>query len=168
MTNSTAAPEAFSRVVIDAQLKDAGWTLTDDRSVRFEVMLADGTKADYVLGDRHGRALAVLEAKRGLTVGQHIASTFLRRLLQAAHSFLLSKVRESARGTKKLDTAVLTTFLTIVPPLSLQTAFAEQANRLEATARALDTVATKAEAMAAGLSAEIFKTGSAAALCDAA
>ena len=64
MTNSTAAPEAFSRVVIDAQLKDAGWVLTDGRSVRFEVMLPDGTKADYVLGDRHGRALAVLEAKR--------------------------------------------------------------------------------------------------------
>ena len=57
-------PEAFSRVVIDAQLKDAGWGLTDGRSVRFEAMLSDGTKADYVLGDRHGRALAVLEAKR--------------------------------------------------------------------------------------------------------
>jgi type I restriction enzyme R subunit len=50
--------------VIDAQLRDAGWGLTDGRSVRFEVMLPDGTKADYVLGDRHGRALAVLEAKR--------------------------------------------------------------------------------------------------------
>ncbi len=57
-------PEAFSRVVIDAQLRDAGWGVTDGRSVRFEVMLPDGTKADYVLGDRHGRALAVLEAKR--------------------------------------------------------------------------------------------------------
>lgn len=51
-------------MVIDAQLRDAGWSLTDGRSVRFEVMLQDGTKADYVLGDRHGRALAVLEAKR--------------------------------------------------------------------------------------------------------
>ncbi len=60
MTVGTAAPEAFSRVVIDAQLRDAGWGLTDGRSVRFEVMLPDGTKADYVLGDRHGRALAVL------------------------------------------------------------------------------------------------------------
>lgn len=51
-------------MVIDAQLRDSGWGLTDGRSVRFEVMLPDGTKADYVLGDRHGRALAVLEAKR--------------------------------------------------------------------------------------------------------
>ena len=42
------------------------------------------------------------------------------------------------------------------PPLLLQTAFAEQAQRLEATARAIDTAAAKAEAMAAALSAEVF------------
>jgi type I restriction enzyme, R subunit len=57
-------PEAFSRVVIDAQLRDAKWNLTDGRSVRYEYVLPDATKADYVLGDRHGRALAVVEAKR--------------------------------------------------------------------------------------------------------
>jgi hypothetical protein len=34
-----------------------------------------------------------------------------------------------------------------------------QAQRLEATARALDTVAAKAEAMAAALSAEVFDAG---------
>ena len=38
--------------------------MTDGRSVRFEVPLPDGTKADYVLGDRNGRALSVIEAKR--------------------------------------------------------------------------------------------------------
>lgn len=43
-----------------------------------------------------------------------------------------------------------------VPPLSLQAAFAEQAQRLEATARALDTAAAKAESMASALSAEVF------------
>ena len=43
-----------------------------------------------------------------------------------------------------------------LPPLPLQTAFAEQTQRLEATARALDSAATKAEAMAAALSAEVF------------
>ena len=52
--------EAFSRVKIDAQLKDAGWRLTDGRSVRFEHGLGDGTKADYVLCDRRGQALAVV------------------------------------------------------------------------------------------------------------
>ncbi len=56
--------EAFSRVVIDAQLKDARWELADGRSVRFEYVLPDKTKADYVLADRRGRALAVIEAKR--------------------------------------------------------------------------------------------------------
>lgn len=59
--------EAFSRVVIDAQLRDSKWNLTDGRSVRFEYVLPDATKADYVLGDRHGRTLAVVEAKRQAT-----------------------------------------------------------------------------------------------------
>ena len=54
--------EAFSRVTIDAQLKDAGWKLTDGQSVRFEHGLGDGTKADYVLWSRQGRA-------RGLVTG---------------------------------------------------------------------------------------------------
>ncbi|MBS7537330.1 restriction endonuclease subunit S [Ancylobacter lacus] len=43
-----------------------------------------------------------------------------------------------------------------LPPLSLQAAFAEQANRLDALARALDAAAAKADSMAAALSAEVF------------
>lgn len=43
-----------------------------------------------------------------------------------------------------------------LPPLPLQTAFAEQVTRVEAVARALDVAAAKAEAMAAALSAEMF------------
>jgi len=42
------------------------------------------------------------------------------------------------------------------PPLDLQTTFAEQVHRLEAVARHLDAAAAKADAMAAGLSAEVF------------
>ena len=57
------ANEAFTRVKIDQLLKDAGWKLTDGRSVRYEYKLGDGGKTDYVLFDRQGRALAVLEAK---------------------------------------------------------------------------------------------------------
>ncbi len=45
-----------------------------------------------------------------------------------------------------------------LPPLTLQTVFAEQVQRLEALARYLDAAAVKAEAMVAGLSAEVFKT----------
>ncbi len=56
--------EAFARTKIDALLKDAGWNLTDDSSVLFEHALADGSRADYVLCDRQGRPMAVLEAKR--------------------------------------------------------------------------------------------------------
>jgi len=55
--------EAFSRVVIDSQLRDVGWDLKDGRSVRYEYPLQDGTKADYVLYDRNGRPIAVLEAR---------------------------------------------------------------------------------------------------------
>lgn len=56
--------EAFSRVVIDAQLADQGWNTQDPNSVRYEYMLQDGTRADYVLCDRYGRSMAVIEAKR--------------------------------------------------------------------------------------------------------
>jgi type I restriction enzyme R subunit len=62
MTNGN---EAFSRVIIDAQLKDQGWNTSDQNSVRYEYVLKIGrAPADYVLNDRHGRALAVIEAKR--------------------------------------------------------------------------------------------------------
>lgn len=56
--------EAFSRVKIDAQLKDQGWDVLDVNAVRFEYVLPDRTKADYVLCDRNGRSLAIVEAKK--------------------------------------------------------------------------------------------------------
>lgn len=43
-----------------------------------------------------------------------------------------------------------------IPPLPLQTAFAEQAQRLESSARALDHAAANAKAMASSLLAEVF------------
>lgn len=43
-----------------------------------------------------------------------------------------------------------------VPPLPLQTAFATQARRIEAMARALDAATAKAEATAAAFSARLF------------
>lgn len=59
-----SANEAFSRVIIDAQLKDQGWDVSDGITVRYEYPFQDGTRADYVLCDRNGRSLAVIEAKR--------------------------------------------------------------------------------------------------------
>ena len=44
----------------------------------------------------------------------------------------------------------------ICPHLGLQIAFAAQVHRLESLTHQLDAAAAKAEAMAAGLSAEVF------------
>lgn len=56
--------EAFSRVLIDAMLSAQGWNVADPNAVRFEVVMPDSTRADYVLCDRNGRSVAVIEAKR--------------------------------------------------------------------------------------------------------
>lgn len=56
--------EAHARVLIDAQLAELGWDTKNSNTVRYEVKLGDGTRADYVLCDRNGRSLAVIEAKR--------------------------------------------------------------------------------------------------------
>ena len=72
--------DAFSLVRIDALLEDASWDLTDGSSVLIEHALPDGTQADYVLCDRQGRLIAVLDAKHASTnqitavdQGQHYA-----------------------------------------------------------------------------------------------
>jgi type I restriction enzyme R subunit len=46
--------EAFARVKIDALLAEQGWNTQDRNAVRYEVVLSDGTRADYVLCDRQG------------------------------------------------------------------------------------------------------------------
>lgn len=56
--------EAFARAKIDAQLGDTGWKITDGTSVRFEYPLPKGLRADYVLCNRNGQPMAVIEAKR--------------------------------------------------------------------------------------------------------
>lgn len=55
--------EAFSRILIDKALEASGWDLTDPRHIRFEFNTSNG-RADYVLTDRLGRVLCILEAKR--------------------------------------------------------------------------------------------------------
>lgn len=55
--------EAFSRVLIDKELDYSGWDLLDPRQVQFEFHNASG-RADYLLKDKLGRVLCVLEAKR--------------------------------------------------------------------------------------------------------
>ncbi|MFG1300577.1 restriction endonuclease subunit S [Xanthobacter sp. V3C-3] len=62
-----------------------------------------------------------------------------------------------AIGQANINGKELRAFRLGLPPLPLQTGFAEQARRIESTARALDAAAAKAEAMAAALSHEIFR-----------
>ncbi len=55
--------EAFSRVLIDRALTDSGWDLLNSHSVEFEHHSIDG-RADYILKDKYGHALCVIEAKK--------------------------------------------------------------------------------------------------------
>ena len=100
--------------------------------------------------------VTVNQDMKAIVPNEQVNPIFLRWTLQSLHGYLLSKVRESAHGTKKLETAVLTEYPFPLPPLPLQTAFAEQVHRLESLARHLDAAAAKAAAMAASLSAEVF------------
>ena len=59
----THQPEAFSRVLIDKALADSSWDLLDSHQVRFESHNQSG-RADYLLMDKNGGVLCVLEAKR--------------------------------------------------------------------------------------------------------
>lgn len=46
--------------------------------------------------------------------------------------------------------------MVFAPPIALQSVFAERIQRISALARHLDAAAAKAEAIAAGLSGEVF------------
>ncbi len=105
MSRPSGKTEAFSRVVIDAQLEDIGWDLKDGQSVRYEYPLPDGTRADYVLCDRHGRAMAVIEAKhhRQYSAGHPASDTLNMFLTESTNKCLpktksVPKTRESLRS----------------------------------------------------------------------
>lgn len=55
--------EAFSRILIDRALADSGWNLLDPAQVQFEFHILTG-RADYILKDKLGRILCIIEAKR--------------------------------------------------------------------------------------------------------
>ncbi len=55
--------EAYSRVVIDRKLRESGWDIEDSRQVVFEDH-GNAGRADYVLKDGSGRAIALIEAKK--------------------------------------------------------------------------------------------------------
>jgi type I restriction enzyme, R subunit len=91
VASPNAKKEAFSRVLIDEQLREARWNLNDGISVRYEYQLPDGTFADYVLCDRHGRALAVIEAKRSrlsARAGERQGRAYAEQLKDVPYVFL--------------------------------------------------------------------------------
>jgi len=95
-------------------------------------------------------------------VGKSILPDYARAFMQsdAARSYFL-RVAKRTTGIASINKSQLGQLPVWVPPLRLQATFAEQAQRIEATARALDAAAAKAEAMAAALSAEAFDRQSA-------
>ena len=56
--------EAFARTLTDAQLNNQHWQISAGTSARYEYMLPNGDRADYMLSRREGRELAIVEAKR--------------------------------------------------------------------------------------------------------
>lgn len=92
---------------------------------------------------------------------ERIVPAYLWAFFNTSHmKRVLFQTARGAIGQANINAKELRAFPVAAPSLPLQTAFAEQARRLEATARALDTAAAKAEAMAAGLSAEVFDDSS--------
>jgi len=62
-TNNKFTRETDSRILIDRKLREAGWNIEDKNQVTTEETSTSG-RADYILKDRRGRAIAVVEAKR--------------------------------------------------------------------------------------------------------
>ena len=60
----TRTKETDARILIDDQLRQAGWEPADKTQVLTEQSVPEGGRADYVLLDQNGRPLAVVEAKR--------------------------------------------------------------------------------------------------------
>jgi type I restriction enzyme S subunit len=93
-----------------------------------------------------------LRVKRELSSPSYLWAFFNTRYMKRA----LFNAARGAIGQANVNAKELRAFRVAAPPLDRQTAFAEQAQNLEALARHLDAAAAKAEAMAAGLSAEVF------------
>ncbi|MBI4226580.1 hypothetical protein HY612_05715 [Candidatus Roizmanbacteria bacterium] len=55
--------ETDSRIIVDRLLRQIGWDIEDKNQVSTEETTKDG-RCDYLLKDRRGRPLAVIETKR--------------------------------------------------------------------------------------------------------
>ena len=96
-----------------------------------------------------------LRVKCDLSSPSYLWAFFNTRYMKRA----LFDTARGAIGQANINAKELRAFRVAVPPFALQEAFAEHVQRLEALARHLDAIAAKAEAMGAGLSAEVFDAG---------
>lgn len=138
---------------------------TDDDRVRCRLLPGDLLMTEGGAIDKLGRCAIwqgevelclhqnhVFRVRMGGSVVPDYARAFMQS--EAARGYFLRVAkRTTIASINKTELGQLPVW---VPPLSLQTAFAEQAHRIESLARHLDAAAAKAEAMAAGLSAEVF------------
>jgi type I restriction enzyme S subunit len=99
----------------------------------------------------------IFRVRMGFSVIPDYSRAFMQS--EAARGYFL-RVAKRTTGIASINKTQLGQLPVWVPPLHLQTAFAEQASRLDSLARHLDAAAAKAEAMAAGLSAEVFGASS--------
>jgi type I restriction enzyme S subunit len=88
---------------------------------------------------------------------ERIVPAYLWAFFNTSHmKRVLFQTARGAIGQANINAKELRAFPVATPSLPLQSAFAEQASRIDSLARHLDAAAAKAEAMAAGLSAEVF------------
>ena len=91
------------------------------------------------------------------TVGTEVAPAYLSSVWASGHiRTQIDAAAKTTNGTFKISQGSILRFSFPLPPLALQTAFAEQVHRLESLAHNLDAAAAKAAVMAASLSAEVF------------
>jgi type I restriction enzyme S subunit len=95
----------------------------------------------------------VFRVRMGRSILPDYASAFMQS--DGARAYFL-RVAKRTTGIASINKTQLGQLPVWVPPLPLQTAFAERAARIESVARALDAAAAKAEALTASLSAEVF------------
>lgn len=116
--------------------------------------------------DKLGRCAIWRDAVPGCVHQNHIFRVRVRNELhpEFAAAFIQSdagkgyflRIAKRTTGIATINKTQLGALQMLVPPLPLQTAFAEQVTRIESIAHALDAAAAKAEAMAAALSTEVF------------
>ncbi len=90
----------------------------------------------------------------GFQPWSEVTSEFIQTSLDFMQAEIDARAPQAAQ--KNINLQVLRGLKMICPPIALQTIFAEHVRRLEALARQLDAAAATAEAMAAGLAAEVF------------